>query len=145
VQCLAETTTVLRQTLGDDPQKWQWGRLHQVRFPHALGLVRPFDYFLSPGPYPIGGDGDTVLQTSIRPDKPYENNAVSVSSRHIVDLGNLSEAVAIMAPGQSGHRSSPHYQDLIALWREGRYFPMAGRNKGETAGINHILTLKPAL
>lgn len=145
VQCLAETTTVLRQTLGDDPQEWQWGRLHQVRFPHALGLIRPFDYFLSPGPYPIGGDGDTVLQTSIRPDKPYENNAVSVSSRHIVDMGNLSEAVAIMAPGQSGHRASPHYQDLISPWRQGRYFPMSWGNKGETAGANHVLTLKPAL
>ena len=145
VQCLAATTTVLRQTLGDDPQKWQWGRLHQVRFPHVLGLIRPFNYFFSPGPYPIGGDGDTVLQTSIRPDKPYENNAVSVSSRHIVDMGNLSGAVAIVAPGQSGHLGSPHYHDLIAHWRQGSYFTMAWGGEAETADVRHILTLKPTL
>jgi penicillin amidase len=144
VQCLSATTAVLRQTLGDDPQKWHWGRLHQVRFPHPLGLIRPFDYFFSPGPYPIGGDGDTVLQTSIRPDMPYENNAVSVSSRHIVDMGNLSEAVAIMAPGQSGHPGSPHYDDLIDPWCQGHYFTMPWRDKGETAAAHHFLTLKPA-
>jgi penicillin amidase len=145
VKCLAETTAVLRQTLGDDPQQWQWGRLHQVRFPHAMGVMRPFDHLLSPGPYPIGGDGDTVLQTSIRPDAPYENNAVSVSSRHIVDMGNLAGALAILAPGQSGHLTSPHYRDLIEPWRQGNYFSMSGASNGETAVASHSLILNPAL
>jgi penicillin amidase len=110
-----------------------------------MGVMRPFDHLLSPGPYPIGGDGDTVLQTSIRPDAPYENNAVSVSSRHIVDMGNLAGALAILAPGQSGHLTSPHYRDLIEPWRQGNYFSMSGASNGETAVASHSLILNPAL
>ena len=144
VKCLAATTAVLRQTLGDDPEQWQWGRLHRVRFPHALGLIRPLAALFSLGPYPVGGDGDTILQTSIRPDNPYENNAVSVSSRHIVDMGHLPKAVAIFAPGQSGHPGSPHYQDLISYWCQGNYFTMAGPGEGDTADTHHLITLKPS-
>jgi penicillin amidase len=145
VNCLAATTGVLRQLLGDDPRQWQWGRLHRVRFPHALGIIRPFERLFSPGPFAIGGDGDTVLQTSIRPDTPYENNAVSVSSRLIVNMGNLSETMAILAPGQSGHLASPHYRDLIAHWRQGSYFRMVREGDDETAGVRHSLVLKPTL
>src|SRR5262249_24417673 len=61
-EAFRRTTDWLREHLGNDPSGWQWGRLHQVRFAHPLGeaplLQQLFN--LSRGPYPIGGDVDTI-------------------------------------------------------------------------------------
>ena len=140
--CLAQTTAVLQKTLGPDPKQWQWGRLHQTHFPHALGVIRPLNTLFNPPAYPVGGDGDTVFQTSIRPDLPYNNNAISVSSRHIIEMSDFSSATAILAPGQSGYAGSPHYDDLLTLWLHGHYFPI--RRDCQHAPP-HILSLRPAL
>ena len=37
----------------------------------------------------------------------------------------LDRSVAINTPGQSGQPGSDHYADLMPLWDEGRYFPVA--------------------
>lgn len=140
---LAQTTAVCRQLLGNDPSQWQWGRLHRVCFAHALGQLRPLDGVFNQGPFPIGGDIDTVAQTSIRADAPYDNNAISISSRHIVNLGDLSQGQMIIAPGQSGQLGSPHYGDLIGLWRTGGYVPVAWTEEQITAVCRHTLILKP--
>ncbi|MCB9430551.1 MAG: penicillin acylase family protein, partial [Ardenticatenaceae bacterium] len=128
---------------GNDPAQWQWGRLHRVCFAHALGQLRPLDAVFNHGPLPIGGDIDTVAQTSIRADAPYDNNAISISSRHIVNLGDLSQGQMIIAPGQSGQLGSPHYGDLLPLWRTGAYVPVAWTEAQITAVCHHKLVLKP--
>ncbi len=143
--CLAQTTAVLQQTLGPDPQQWQWGRLHQAQFPHALGVIRPLTTLFTPPPFPIGGDGDTVFQTSILPDSPYASNAISVSSRHVIDMGNMNQITAILAPGQSSHVGNLHYDDLLPLWRQGHYLVVGRELEAETAEVHNSLTLKPAV
>ena len=142
-RCLAETTAELRRRLDDDPDQWQWGRLHQVCFEHALGAQPPLDLIFNQGPFPIGGDGDTVAQTSIRPDRPYHNNAITISSRHLVDLGDLSHSRAMLAPGQSGQLGSAYYGNLIQPWLEGTCFPMTGTKEAEAAAWRHELSLRP--
>lgn len=72
---LAGAAQWLRQTLGDDPAGWQWGKLHQVTLPHPLGVRPPLDKIFNLGPHPIGGDTDTVCQTAFMPGKPYAANA----------------------------------------------------------------------
>jgi acyl-homoserine lactone acylase PvdQ len=38
--------------MGQDPQQWQWGKLHRLTIPHPFGiLVSTFNL----GPFPIGG------------------------------------------------------------------------------------------
>ncbi|MEW5987616.1 MAG: penicillin acylase family protein [Chloroflexota bacterium] len=145
VNCLAETAAELRQLLGNDPRQWQWGRLHQVRFTHALGVRPPLDFIFNQGPLPIGGDTDTVNQTGTLPHKPYENNAFAVSYRQVIDLGRLDNSRAMFAPGQSGHLASPHYSDLIQPWLTGGYFSMTWSREAVTAASCSQLTLAPQL
>lgn len=142
VDCLEQTTAVLRRTFGPDPAQWQWGRLHRVTFAHAFGLGPGLGRSFSQGPYPIGGDENTVAQTGIRADLPYDNNAISISTRLIVDLGNL-HTWGSHPPGQSGHLGSPHYGDLIQPWLAGDYYELAW-TAGEVTAVNqHTLTLCP--
>jgi len=61
--------------LGPSEFDWQWGQLHQVTFEHPLSLQKPFDQVFDRGPFPIGGDTDTPLQTAMLPEDPYANKA----------------------------------------------------------------------
>jgi penicillin amidase len=139
---LAETTRELRRLLGE-PEAWSWGLLHQVSFPHAMSELALLDPVFGQGPIPIGGDTDTVCQTAIAPDRPYHNNAFSVSYRQVVDLGNLGNSRAMYAPGQSGHLGSPHYGNMIDAWANGRYFPMTWERQAVDIAALHSLTLTP--
>jgi penicillin amidase len=145
IQCLAETAAELRGLLGDDPAGWQWGKLHQIRFAHAMSVQSPLDLIFNQGPYPIGGDTDTVNQTATLPQRPYECNAFSVSYRQVVDMGNLGNSRAMYAPGQSGHLGSKQYGNLIQPWLNGGYFPMTWEAEKVEKAAAQTLTLMPAL
>lgn len=132
-QSLADAVAELRRRLGPDPQQWQWGRLHQIRFAHALAERPPLDRIFNQGPHPIGGSTNTVQQTGTHPDLPYENNAISVSTRMIVDLSDVSQTRFIHPPGQSGHLGSRHYGDLTPLWLAGAFVSVDWAGSGETA------------
>lgn len=140
-QCLIATTKELKERLGPDSHRWQWGKLHQIYFAHALSQQPPLDKVFTIGPFPIGGDTNTVAQTGIHPHKPYNNNAISISTRHIVDLGNLNESLFMYAPGQSGRLGSPHYHDLVQPWLSGKVINMAWERRAVTTDCKQLLTL----
>ncbi len=141
-RCLAETTAELR-TLSPSSPFPPWGHLHRITFAHALGAQPPLDRIFNQGPFPIGGDGDTPAQTSTRANAPYDNNAISISSRFIANLGDLNQTLAMIAPGQSGQLGSPHYGDLISPWLNGRYFQIAWEEETAVSHTLHLLPTKP--
>ena len=62
----------LEERFGPDPEQWQWGRVHALQFPHALGGAHPvaervFNRTLHPG-----GGQETVAQIAYDPNDPYE-------------------------------------------------------------------------
>jgi len=132
----------LRATLGRDQNQWQWGRLHRATFPHAMALQKPLDVVFNRGPYPIGGDTDTVCQVALLPDEPYDNKAWAPTYRQIVDLGDLSRSHWMYAPGQSGQVGSAHYDDLIEPWRKGETIPMLWTREQVDGAAEGRLVLK---
>jgi penicillin amidase len=140
---LSDAAAWLGQHLGSDPSGWQWGKLHQITAPHALALRKPLDEVFDNGPYPIGGDTDTVCQTGFMPDAPYHPDACAPSYREIVDLGDLDRTVHIAPPGNSGLLGDPHYSDLLPLWLKGEYLPaLWSRAAVERAAVAR-LALRP--
>jgi len=133
----------LRETLGEDDSQWQWGRIHQLSFNHALSLQKPFDQVFNRGPFPIGGDTDTLNQNGMLANSPYENLAASPTFRQIVDMGDLTRSIAVNPPGQSGNLSSPHYADLAQPWLDGQYHPMLWTRAQVEEGLETKLVLEP--
>lgn len=131
-----------RQLLGDNPAAWQWGRLHQATFHHPLASMGPeYARAFNLGPVPRAGDGNTPLNT--RHDKDFQQ-VHGATYRHVLDLADWDRGMATSAPGQSGQPGSPHYADLLPLWAEGKYFPLAySRSKVEEV-TQHRLVLKPS-
>jgi penicillin amidase len=145
IRCLAETTAELRRLLGNEPANWRWGHLHAITFNHSMSVRPPLDLIFNLGPFPIGGDTNTITQTAVAPGDAlgsgYENNAVSVSYRQVIDLNDLTNATAMYAPGQSGQVGSLHYSNFIDRWLKGEYFQMAWNDEDRTVVVRHTLTL----
>ncbi|NPV08337.1 MAG: penicillin acylase family protein [Anaerolineae bacterium] len=121
---LNDTLAYLTHHHGEDLTRWRWGDLHRLRFHHALGQRRPLSRLLDRGPYPVGGDQTTVNASFYLPRLPLNDYSAGPSWRMIVDLSDWDSSRAILPTGQSGHPASPHYDDMISLWREGHYHPM---------------------
>jgi len=51
--------------------------------------------------------------------------------------------MATNVPGQSGQPRSRHYDDLLPLWAEGKYFPLLYRRQKVEAMAKEQLTLEP--
>jgi penicillin amidase len=121
---LKQAVVWLRENVGPEERGWQWGKIHRIKFEHPMSLQKPFDQVFDRGPFPIGGDTDTTMQTAMYPHNPYDNKAWSPSFRQIVNMGDLSQSLVITPPGQSGQLASPHYDDLAQPWLKGEYHPM---------------------
>jgi penicillin amidase len=137
---LERTLQVATQRLsaleGSDSAKWNWGQLHFAQFHHSLSPA-----IKDLGPLPRSGDGETVGATAFHGDS-FEQ-AVGASYRQILDLSDWNRSVAINAPGQSGDPWSPHYSDLLPLWSQGVYFPLAYSDDAVKEVVTDRLELQP--
>ena len=120
---LEQALEELTETLGSDMSTWRWGRLHTATFRHRLGIAPPLDQVLNAGPVEVGGDWSTINRGIFDYSGGFGTLAIA-SYRQIVDLGNLSNSVAMHSPGQSGQPASDHYRDFVEPWAEVRYHPM---------------------
>lgn len=116
---LRETFFRLAYRLGPNRSKWQWGRLHPLRF--TPFLPTPDGTEPEPlGPYPVGGSGGTLNAAEYDPAAPYDVRIASVF-RFAVDAGDLDEALFALAPGQSEHPRHRHHADGVQGWLDGRF------------------------
>jgi penicillin G amidase len=131
----------LEKLLGKDATQWSWGKLHTVRFRHALDQQPGAKALFDLGPLSRPGDEYTVNATGA-----YGNSWEQVSGasyREILDTSNWDQSVAVNTPGQSGQPGSPHYSDLMPLWDAGRYFPLLYTRKAVEGETTDRLVLKP--
>ena len=145
LRCLDQTAVTLQNQLGANGEHWQWQHHHHVTFKHALGEQTPLNHLFNVGPIPVGGDGYTILQSSMQPNSvsnhAFSNNAISVSTRMIVDLNNWNQFQLIHAPGQSGHRHHLNYDDLLPLWANGRFVQLPWEKSAILNNVKNSLRL----
>ncbi len=118
-RALRLTMRLMKEHLGDDMAQWTWGRLNRVQFAHPVGSVKPLNLLFNRGPYPMAGDNDTLLRAMSKPEFPFKPVTVVAALRFIADVSDWDKCQIIIPGGQSGHVASPHYADLIPLWRDG--------------------------
>ncbi len=141
---LSKAAAWLTRKLGPRIEDWQWGNIHRLSFPHAMGMQKPLDRIFNRGPYPVGGDTDTPLQAALTPSDPYDNKLWAPSCRFIMDLGDWTRSQMVVPLGQSGQLGSLHYDDIIDHYINGTYFPMLWTREQVQANLEARLELKPA-
>jgi penicillin amidase len=114
----------LKETLGENPSEWRWGRLNRSEFPHSF--VEAYDL---PAAERSGGAGTVA--------------AIGATYRQVVDFSDLDSSVGTNAPGQSGRPGSPYYGNLTESWAAGEYFPLLFTRQAVEARAEHRLVLRP--
>jgi len=138
---LAQTITQLEKDYGNNFNDWSWGNVHQVKFRHIFsGQNKIIDNLIDIGPYPIGGDQTTLLNTSFKYYEPYENY-LGPSMRQIVDLSSIDSSLIIITSGQSEHIGHKNYKDQSLMWLSGEYLNFI-TNKEKFSDYK-VLVLKP--
>jgi penicillin amidase len=145
---LEKAVAVLAESCGPDPASWSWGALHMTELRHPLGIVRALRGLLNRGPYPAGGDANTVRLAAFRSGSDGQPSFGPVTTgpsyRFVVDTSDWNRAWSAIVPGQSGHPTSATYDDQIPLWQNVRYRPMVFGRKTAELAAEHRLVLKPA-
>jgi penicillin amidase len=124
-------------------RQWTWGRIHPAGFNHVLGAQKPLDRVFNRGPYPYGGDTNTVWQAAWVPKLTISSQGGSASWRQIIDVSNWDASRVVHTTGQSGHPASKHYDDMIPLWLNGQYHPMLWSREQVEANAEARLRLEP--
>ena len=70
-------------------------------------------------------------------------NSNSVYQVQVLDLSDWDKSVMTNVPGESGDPRSPHYDDLIDDWREGKYHPMPYTRAAVEAATTERIRLQP--
>ncbi len=142
---LQRTYSYLVSRLGEPDlpgySNWGWGRLHMVTFGHMVGRAPALSQHFNRGPYPIGGDGNTVFATGGGLTLEASTAVVGPPFRFIADLSDLGRCYGLLAPGNSGRPDSPHYDDQIEAWFKGQYHPMLYRREDVQRGTRRRLVL----
>ena len=144
---LKEAVGILKASRGPDPAGWSWGALHAAELRHPLGIVKVLRNLLNRGPYPFGGDENTVRLAAFRSGRngrpAFGPVTTGPNYRFVVDTGDWETAWSAVSPGQSGHPASANYDDQIGLWLNVRYRPMVFRRESAELAAEHRLVLKP--
>ncbi len=138
-ESLDEAFAELSTRLGTVPAAWRWGDLHQISFRHPLSNTPETRAVLDLGSVSRGGDGFTPNATR----GPGYSQSSGASYRHILDLADWDRSVFTSTPGQSGQPGSPHYDDLLPMWAEGRYAPLVYSRSAVEENTAHRLMLEP--
>lgn len=123
-ECMSKTVADLCAKMGTNPHTWRYGRLHRLHLLHPIGRVPLFAALFNRGPWPTGGDIDTVCMGYIPTETAVGPLYIGPSYRQICDTGNWDESCSIITGGQSGHPASRHYSDMVQSWQAGVYHPM---------------------
>jgi penicillin amidase len=125
---LAEAVASLTVAHGDDLANWRWGNAHEARFASRIWSQVPLLGGLLTRGIAVDGGPDTLNRAVSWPseDGAEFTDGHGPGLRMIADLDDIDASRFIIATGQSGNPLSPHYDDLIALWRDGGYLSMLG-------------------
>jgi penicillin amidase len=136
-EALESVVRTLRADHGGDLTAWRWGSVRPITIAHPLGVVKQIAPVFNCGPFPWGGDGNTVSQAGGM------NPPVIASLRVVIPVGDWDNARFVLPGGQSGNPFSPHYDDQLPLWKAGSGIPIAWTDPAIEAATVHTLRLLP--
>lgn len=105
--CYRETIDKLTKQLGPDRNRWTWGRLAAVRFPHPLENLGPLGTKFATPSFPQNTGGSM----------PAVNAGARVSLRFVADLSDWDGTRVCLPLGESGDPENPHREDQLDEWR----------------------------
>lgn len=140
---VAAAVGTLSSLKGESTAGWAWGEVRPLEIKHPVGEQKPMNKVFNIGPFPWGGDSNTVAQTSVDPLGATNDPAFIASLRFVADVGNWDACQWVIPAGQSGNPLSPHYDDQLELWKKGKGIPIAWTAEAVDQATVNTLKLVP--
>jgi len=134
----------LKETLGESPNSWGWGRAHTLTHQHPLGSQALLGWLFNVGPFAAAGGREVPNNLSMPIGPAPWAVTYGPSTRVIIDFADPTQSRGINPVGQSGVLFNSHYSDQAAAYMAGGYLPQHLSEQDVTANARHTLTLKPA-
>ena len=128
--------------LGRDPEKWLWGKAHQLELVHPLRRQGFGKGLLGGGSHPMGGSGETLYRALYDFSKPF-GVTVSASLRMVADLADNDRIMAVLPGGVSDRRFDSHFKDQIKPFMNGDKVYWWFSDKAIKEHARHTLVLNP--
>lgn len=148
-RAISQARLQLTSTLGKDPKRWKWGKLHQLVLRQT-----PLGSDASPGPVralvndgPRFAPGGSAAVDAFSWDASVGTFDVSAapSMRMVVDLSDLDASRWVNQTGVSGHPWDEHYADQVSAWLAGRDYawPFTRAAVESSASMRQTFTAGP--
>ena len=108
----------LGSTLGNDPAKWLWGKVHVHELVSPIRRSGAGKEWLGGGSHPVSGSGATLYRGIYDFRKPYKVT-VSASLRMVADLADPDKILAVLPGGVAGRQFDPHTTDQVQSFMDG--------------------------
>jgi len=128
--------------LGDDPDKWLWGKVHLHDFLSPIRRSGAGKNWLGGGSHPAHGSGETLCRGIYDFNKPF-NITVSASLRMVADLADPDKVAAVLPGGVAGRQFDPHTTDQVESFMNGNKVYWWFSDKAINEHTENTLTLKP--
>ncbi len=128
--------------LGRDPEKWKWGKIHQLVLVHPLRRNGFGKGLLGGGSHPMGGSGETLYRALYEFSKPY-GVTISASLRMVADLADNDRIMGVLPGGVSARRFNSHFNDQTKPFMSGDKVYWWFSDKSIKEHARHTLTLNP--
>lgn len=126
---------------GHRPENWVWGNAHRADFKElGLGVIPILNQFWNRSASTAGGLY-TVNPGTYNAHGPYFIQNDGASLRQIMDLSDFNKSLYILTLGQNNDPFSPHYQDQLPLWQQGKYLSIDDKKPTLQRGASTILIL----
>ena len=132
----------LAATLGADPAKWLWGKLHVHEFVSPLRRSGSGAEWLGGGFHAAPGSGETLYRGIYEFSKPYKIK-IPASMRMVADLADPDKILAVLPGGVSGRQFDPHTTDQVKAYMNGTKVYWWFSDKAIKAHARHTLILSP--
>jgi penicillin amidase len=128
--------------LGDNPAKWQWGKVHRHEFLSPIRRTGAGKEYLGGGSHPAAGSGETLYRGLYDFNAPFKVT-ISASLRMVADLADPDKILAVLPGGVAGRQFDPHTTDQIAPFMNGEKIYWWFSDNAIKEHTRHTLTLNP--
>ena len=110
----------LTQSLGNQIENWQWGKVHKIPISHPFGKIKPLNLLFGIGNFSFPGNQDSINRSIYRKNQA-DQIIQAASMRMIIDFSQFSKPSMINSLEQSGHFNNKHYKNQNSLWLDHKY------------------------
>lgn len=111
----------LSKNLGDNPENWQWKRVHLFEQQHPLGNVKPLNRLFNLGPFSVHGSHAVPNNLSQPLGTGEQSVKYGPSTRRLIDFSQPESSLSILPAGQSGNPFDQHFDDQVDMFINGEY------------------------